>query len=80
MMRLFDNSSTASLTERERTLLEALARCLHYLADLTGSPWIDGDDAGSEDMRQRARGLQRSVSDVIDRDGDLYGSLYGDDA
>lgn len=34
-------------------------RAASYLADLNGSEWINGDDAGSVDMRQRARGLQR---------------------
>lgn len=76
-MRLFDNDATASLTERERAMLETLARCRHYLADLTGSQWIDGDDPASEDMRQRARGLARVIGNVIDGDGDLYVSLYG---
>lgn len=79
-MRLFDNQSTASLSERERRMLEALARCRHYLSDLNGSSWIDGDDAASEGMRQRARGLHRIVGDVIDRDHDLHEALYGDDA
>ena len=77
-MRLFDNDATASLTDRERRLLEMLARCRHYLADLTRSAWIDGDDAGSVDMRQRASGLARAIGKVIDGDGDLYRSLYGE--
>ncbi len=39
-------------------LLAALERCVHYLADLNGSEWIKGTDAGSVDMRQRAKSLQ----------------------
>jgi hypothetical protein len=39
-------------------LLAALEACTRYLADLNGSSWINGDDPGSVDMRQRAKGLQ----------------------
>lgn len=39
-------------------LLAALESCTRYLADLNGSSWINGDDPGSIDMRQRAKALQ----------------------
>jgi len=39
-------------------LLAALELCVRYLADLNGSSWINGDDPGSVDMRQRAKCLQ----------------------
>lgn len=77
-MKLIDNDSTASLTDRERSLLAVVARCINYIADLNGSQWIDGDDSGSEDMRQRARALQRIAFQCIESDADLYRSVYGD--
>ncbi len=77
-MNLMDNDSTASLTDREKSLLVALSRCLSFLADLNGSSFIDGDDAGSIDMRQRSKELQRLAINCIDSDMDLYRAVYGD--
>ena len=44
----------ASLEE----LYNALDRVVGFLADLNGSEWIKGQDVGSLDMKQRAKGLQ----------------------
>jgi hypothetical protein len=40
-------------------LLAALELCTRYLADLSGADWIQGNDSGSVDMRQRAVNLQK---------------------
>ena len=77
-MRLFDNQATASLTERERKLLEMLGRCQHYLSDLTYSRYICGDDAAAADMRQRASGLRRAAFDLIDSDEVTRRAMYSD--
>ena len=77
-MRLFDNDATASLTDRERRLLEMLARCQHYLSALTHSRYIGGDDPASADMRQRAAGLQRAAFDLIDSDEVTRRAMYAD--
>jgi hypothetical protein len=78
MADLMDNEASRSLTDRERELLVTLVRCLRYLADLNGSNWIDGDNVGSIDMRQRAKALQRLAKNTIDADLDLYMSVYGE--
>ena len=39
-------------------LYKALDRVVGFLADLNGSEWIKGQDIGSLDMKQRAKGLQ----------------------
>jgi hypothetical protein len=39
-------------------LYRAADAALRYLADLNGSAWIKGGDAGSIDMRQRAHAIQ----------------------
>lgn len=35
-----------------------LQRCLTFMADLNGSEWIAGNNAGSLDMKQRAKAIQ----------------------
>lgn len=77
-MRLFDNDATASLTDRERRLLEMLGRCQHYLCALTHSRYIGGGDPASADMRQRAAGLQRAAFDLIDSDDVTRRAMYAD--
>lgn len=77
-MRLFDNDATASLTDRERALLEMLGRCEHYLAALAGSRFITGDDPASADMRQQAAGLQRASFNLIDSDDATRRAMYAD--
>lgn len=77
MVTVFDNAATESLTERERRLLEMLGRCVHYLADLNGSAWVQGDDPGSTDMRQRAEGLQRAAVRCISGDPVTSETWYG---
>ena len=77
-MKLFDNDATASMTERERALLEMLGRCQHYLAALVHSKFIVGDDPASADMRQRAAALQRAAFDLIDRDDVTRRAMYAD--
>lgn len=77
-MGLFDNDATASLTVRERALLEMLARCNRYLAALTHSRYIGGDDPASVDMRQRAAGLQRAAFNLIDSDDVTRRAVYAD--
>jgi hypothetical protein len=77
-MRLFDNDATASLTDRERALLEMLGRCEHYLAALAGSRFITGDDPASADMRQQAAGLQRAAFNLIDSDDATRRAMYAD--
>lgn len=77
-MRLFDNDATASLTNRERNLLEMLGRCQHYLAALVHSSYIGGDDSASADMRQRAAGLQRAAFNLIDSDDVTRRAMYAD--
>lgn len=77
-MRLFDNDATASLTDRERKLLEMLGRCVHYLADLNGCRWIAGDDIPSADMRQRAVGIQRAAVNLIDSDDVTRRAMFAD--
>jgi|APGre2960657404_1045060.scaffolds.fasta_scaffold291242_2 hypothetical protein len=77
-MRLFDNDATASLTDRERALLEMLGRCEHYLAALAGSRYISGDDPASADMRQRAAGLQRAAFNLIDSDDATRRAMYAE--
>lgn len=57
--------ANARLIAAAPELLEALSRCLSYLADLNGSQWIIGEDAGSKDMRQRAKALQQIAFDKI---------------
>lgn len=42
-----------------------LSQVVSYLADLNGSNWIMGDDAGSIDMRQRAKALQALVNNEL---------------
>ena len=50
-------------------LIRASNNTVRYLADLNGSAWIKGDDAGSIDIRQRAKALQSvllgAVTDTI---------------
>jgi len=58
------NSTSRALDDNKR-LAEMLGRCVSYLADLNGSNWIRGDDAGSVDMRQRAKGLQSAAFAVL---------------
>jgi hypothetical protein len=77
-MRLFDNDATASLTDRERALLEMLGRCEHYLAALAGSRYISGDDPASADMRQQAAGLQRAAFNLIESDDATRRAMYAD--
>lgn len=77
-MRLFDNDATASLTDRERALLEMLGRCEHYLAALAGSRFITGDDPASADMRQQAAGLQRAAFNLIESDDATRRAMYAD--
>ena len=77
-MRLFDNDATASLTDRERSLLEMLARCQSYLASLVHCRYIGGDDPASVDMRQRAAGLQRAAFSLIDGDDATRRAVYAD--
>lgn len=43
----------------------ALEQAGHYLADLNGSEWIKGDDAGSLDMKQRARTQQARINKAL---------------
>jgi hypothetical protein len=76
-MVLFDNDSTATLTERERALLEMLAKCLRCLTQLTYSRFISGNDPASSDMRNRVAGLQRAAFNLIDSDGATRGAVYG---
>ena len=61
-MRLFDNDATASLTDRERRLLEMLGRCQHYLCALAHSSYIGGDDPASGPGRATAVSLSLSLS------------------
>lgn len=77
-MRLFNNDATASLTGRERNLLEMLGRCQHYLSALAHSRYIGGDDPASVDMRQRAAGLQRAAFNLIDSDDVTRRAMYAD--
>lgn len=77
-MRLFDNDATASMTDRERRLLEMLGRCQHYLSALTHSRYIGGDDPAAADMRQRAAGLQRAAFALIDSDETTRRAMYAD--
>ncbi len=75
-MRLFDNDATASLTERERRLLEMLGRCQHCLAHLAHTSYISGSDAASVDMRQRAYHLQREAFKLIAHDDVTRRAMY----
>ena len=77
-MRLFDNDATASLTDRERKLLEMLSRCQHYLAALSHASYITGNDAASADMRQRASGLHRAVFALIESDETTRLAMYAE--
>jgi hypothetical protein len=77
-MRLFDNDATASLTDRERSLLEMLGRCEHYLTQLVHSRFIAGNDPASADMRQQAAGLQRAAFSLIDSDDATRRAMYAD--
>lgn len=77
MVNLMENDAAASLTDREQRLLTMLGRCVNYLADLNGSRWIAGDDAGSIDMRQRAEGLQRAACRCISNDPVTDEACYG---
>lgn len=76
-MTLVDNESTASLTDREREMLVVILQCREYLRELTDRDWIDGDDAPSIAMNQRASRLKKIVSDCIDSDADFYQACYG---
>ena len=49
---------------------ELLKMALTFIADLNGSDWIKGIGAGEVDMRQRAKALQRALSDSIYRPAD----------
>ena len=77
-MRLFDNDATASMTDRERRLLEMLGRCQHYLSALTHSRYIGGDDPAAADMRQRAAGPQRGAFALIPREETPRRAMYAD--
>lgn len=77
-MRLFDNDATASLTDRERKLLEMLGRCQHYLCVLAHSRYIGGDDPAAVDMRQRAAGLQRAAFSLIASDDVTRLAMFAD--
>jgi hypothetical protein len=52
--------------EREAKLKEVSTRCLTYLADLNGCPWIPGVTAGEIDMRQRAKSLQEQLYTALE--------------
>ena len=43
----------------------ALQSVLRYLADLNGCAWIPGDSPGELDMRQRAKGLQERLANLL---------------
>jgi hypothetical protein len=58
MMRGGEGSANARLIAAAPDMVEVIDRVTRYLADLNGSDWIKGDDAGSVDMRQRAKALQ----------------------
>ena len=75
-MRLFDNDATASLTDRERKLLEMLGRCQHCLAHLAHPSYISGTDAASVDMRQRAYALQQEAFKPIAHDDVMRRAMY----
>ena len=53
------------LEEQVRVLRDALQRNLTFLADLNGSEWIEGNDPGSLDMKQRAKALQQIAYKTI---------------
>ena len=77
-MTLVDNESTASLTDRERSLLLVALQCRNYLRELADRNMLDGDDATSIAMNQRAVRLYQIADDCINSDMDLYQSCYGD--
>lgn len=52
-------------TANPEATLAAAKMALSYLADLNGSAWIKGDDAASEDMRQRAKAIQSLLNRAI---------------
>lgn len=76
-MNLLENDATASLTDREKTLLRLLGQCRSYLADLRGGDWIKGNNDAAKDMRQRAEGLQRAAGAWLLYDPVLHKALYG---
>ena len=53
------------MSAHEQLMRETLQRCLSYLADLNGCKWIQDDGPGGQDMRQRAKALQRIVYKVV---------------
>jgi hypothetical protein len=62
-----DAIKAIKLCQAADELLEALNRATSYLADLNGCEWIKGEDAGSADMRQRAKALQSVCFSAIAR-------------
>ena len=59
------NFADARLIAAAPDLVSQLQQCVRYLADLNGSQWIKGTDAGSIDMRQRAIALQKMAFSAI---------------
>lgn len=57
--------ANARLIAAAPDLAEQLDRCVRFLADLNGCDWIKGDDAGSVDMRNRAKALQSTARAAI---------------
>jgi len=55
-------------------IVQALIRCMSYLADLNGCEWIKGDDVGSVDMKQRAFALQKMAFSALEK----YSSTTGE--
>lgn len=61
------------------TLVDALSKCVRYLADLNGCEWIKGDDLAAIDMRSRAKGLQSTAFSALEAARNNAGRLlmYG---